>query len=471
VRREYANIKASAIPDLKSYESATSSIAAAPHFTPGGLMSSPKRPVLLCDGGYYGTLAAARTLGADGVPVLIADPNMLAPALWSRQVAGRFRCPPATDMKRFVNWARTLGRRYSQPVIYPTSDDISLVLALHRRELERDFQFYQPDLDTLLNLLDKSKLAQVVRAAGLDMPDTWVPSNPNQAEEMIRDLSGYLLIKPRTQSLLNTHSKGTIVFGGRENSVRTYTDFCRRNVLDPELATRFPDWTLPIIQRYHPEAVEKVYSIAGFIDRGGRNMAVRAAEKVLQLPSRLGTGLCFQSAPVDSGLASGLQQLLQRIGYFGVFEAEFIRLPGRSLLIDINGRLYNQLAFDVARGLPLPTLFYEGALGNDEAVAEATAAAAAAGADSTGPQAFCNRSRLAVLLGLRRVLGTMPRQEAGRWKEWCAAHPDSVIDAVADREDPWPRRFDRLRQLHSYLRHPRAFLRSTGYEQPQGAAS
>jgi D-aspartate ligase len=431
-------------------------------------MPNYKPPVLLCDGGYYGTLAAARTLGLNGVPVLVADPNILAPALWSRQVAGRFRCPPAADMEGFVNWVRTVGRKHSRPVIYPTSDDVSLVLALHRNELKNDFQFYQPELETLLNLLDKSRLAQVVRTAGLDMPDTWAPGNLRQAEEVIRGQSGHLLIKPRTQSLLSTHSKGTIVIGGREESVRTYADFCRRNVLAPQLAARFPDWTLPIVQRYHPEAVDKVYSIAGFIDRGGRNMAVRAAEKVLQLPSRLGTGLCFQSAQVDLGLALALQRLLQRIGYFGVFEAEFIRLPGRSLLIDINGRLYNQLAFDVARGLPLPTLFYEGALGNDEAVAAATAAAAATGADSTGPQAFCNRSRLAVLLGLRRILGTMPRQETQRWKAWYEADPDSVIDAVADRGDPWPQRSDLLLQLHSYLRHPRAFLRSTGYEQPQG---
>jgi D-aspartate ligase len=428
-------------------------------------MFNNKHPALLCDGGYYGTLAAARMLGRNGVPVLVADSNMLAPALWSCRVARRFRCPPAVETERFVNWARTVGRRHGQPVIYPTSDDVSLVLALHRRELERDFRFYQPDLDTLLDLLDKSRLAQVVRAAGLDMPDTWVPGNLRLAEEVIRNHTGPLLIKPRTQSLLNTHSKGTIVLGGREDSVRAYADFSRRNVLAPWLAARFPDWTLPMIQRYHPEAANRVYSIAGFIDRGGRNMAVRAAEKVLQLPSRLGTGLCFQSAQVDAGLALGLQRLLQGIGYFGVFEAEFIRLQGRSLLIDINGRLYNQLAFDVARGLPLPTLFYEGALGNDEAVAAATAAAA--GADSTGPQAFCNRSRLAVLLGLRRILGTMPRQEAGRWRKWHEADPDSVIDAVADRGDPWPRRSDLLLQLHSYLRHPRAFLRNTGYEQPQ----
>ena len=152
----------------------------------------------------------------------------------------------------------------------------------------------------------------------------------------------------------------------------------------------------------------------------------------------------------------------------GVFEAEFIRVAGKSLLIDINGRLYNQLAFDVARGLPLPTLFYEGALGNDEAVARATAAAAAA--DGSGPQAFCNRSRLGVLLGLRRILGTMPRQEVSRWKKWCEADWDSVIDAVLDRADPWPRRSDLLLQIHSYLRHPRAFLRNTGYDQPQTVA-
>jgi D-aspartate ligase len=434
-------------------------------------MLNNKPPALLCDGGYYGTLAAARMLGRNDVPVLVADCNMLAPALWSCRVARRFRCPPAVETERFVNWARTVGRKHGQPVIYPTSDDVSLVLALHRRELERDFRFYQPDLDTLLDLLDKSRLAQVVRAAGLDMPDTWVPGNLRLAEEVIRNQTGPLLIKPRTQSLLNTHSKGTIVLGGREDSVRAYADFSRRNVLVPWLAARFPDWTLPMIQRYHPEAVNRVYSIAGFIDRDGRNMAVRAAEKVLQLPSRLGTGLCFQSAQVDAGLALGLQRLLQRIGYFGVFEAEFIRLSGRSLLIDINGRLYNQLAFDVARGLPLPTLFYEGALGNDQAVAAAIAAAAEG--DSTGPQAFCNRSRLAVMLGLRRILGKMPRQEARRWEEWTEADPLSVIDAVADPGDPWPRRSDLLLQLHSYVRHPRAFLRNTGYNQPQhqGAGS
>jgi hypothetical protein len=61
----------------------------------------------------------------------------------------------------------------------------------------------------------------------------------------------------------------------------------------------------------------------------------------------------------------------------------------------------------------------------------------------------------------------MPRQEARRWREWYEADADSVIDAVADPADPWPRRSDLLLQLHSYVRHPRAFLKNTGYDQPQ----
>src|ERR1700743_3465731 len=107
------------------------------------IMSNSKTPVLLCDGGYYGTLAATRTLGANGIPVLVADPNILAPALWSSRVAGRLRCPPAADIDRFVSGVRPVGQRYPRPVIYPTSDDVSLVIALHRHELAREFRFYQ----------------------------------------------------------------------------------------------------------------------------------------------------------------------------------------------------------------------------------------------------------------------------------------------------------------------------------------
>jgi D-aspartate ligase len=436
-------------------------------------MAGRKARVLLCDGRYNGTLAAVRGLGRQGIAVLVADSSLLAPALWSCHVAERLRCPPAWDVDRFVKWAKATGRANDRPVIYGTSDDLSLVLAMYRAELEESFLFYQPEFASLVALLDKSRLIGHARAAGLDIPETWLPKSYSEAEQVIHDHDGLLLIKPRTQSLLRTHVKGAIVEGGRRSAVahgrrdgggaQVYADFRRRNRLAPEISARFPDWTWPMIQRYHPEAVDRVYSLAGFRDRGGHNVVMRAAEKVLQHPRQLGTGLCFETATVDADLAAGVRRLLADIGYFGVFEAEFIRLAGRALLIDLNGRLYNQLAFDIARGLPMPTLFYEGALGHDEAVAATLASIPTE--DTTGVHGFCNRSGLSSLVGLRRLLGTMSREDIARWKAWQTADTSTVIDAIADNEDPQPRVVEIIQQFLSCMRHPRAFIRSAGFDQ------
>ena len=78
--------------------------------------------------------------------------------------------------------------------------------------------------------------------------------------------------------------------------------------------------------------------------------------KVLQRPRRLGIGLCFASAAVPDDLRARATRLLDSLGYFGVFELEFIRSRGRYLLIDMNPRFYNQIQLDVTRGLDLPML-------------------------------------------------------------------------------------------------------------------
>jgi predicted ATP-grasp superfamily ATP-dependent carboligase len=359
-----------------------------------------------------------------------------------------------------LSWARATGRANHRPVIYGTSDDVLFVLAMHRAELEEYFLFYQPELESLTALLDKSSLIVHARAAGLGVPDTWLPTSDAEAEQVIRDQSGPLLIKPRTQSLLRTRAKGTIVHG---EGALAYAKFRSKHTLAPHVAARFPDWTWPMIQRYHPEAIERVYSLAGFRDRSGRNVIMRAAEKVLQQPRQLGTGLCFERAAVDADLAEGVRRLLANIGYFGVFEAEFIRLAAGALLIDLNGRLYNQLAFDIARGLPMPTLLYEGALGHDDAVAALLSAVPAE--DSSNPRAFCNRSGLSVLVGIRRLLGRISREDVARWRVWRNADASTIVDAIADRDDPQPRLADAMHQISSCLRHPRAFISSAGFDQ------
>jgi predicted ATP-grasp superfamily ATP-dependent carboligase len=415
-------------------------------------------PILLGDGACYGTLAAARALGREGIPVSIADRSRVAVAMWSRHVSRRLRCPPAQDVGRFVPWLLQVGRAHPQQVIYPTSDDMSLALALHRAELEEWFRFYQPPIESLISFLDKGRLHEHARIAGLAVPETWMPETGTEAGRIARDVGGMLVVKPRTQALLRTHLKGVVMSADPYSVEETYAQFRRKNLYRPELASRFPEATRPMIQRFYPEAVDGVYSLAGFRDEAGNHFAVRAATKVLQQPRRLGVGLCFEDAPVDPELAAGVRRLCERVGYFGIFEAEFIRTHGGARLIDFNARLYNQMAFDIARGLPLPQLVYAGALGEADRIAELMAGVSSP--RHNGPAAFCNGFGVALLVNAKRLAGGLSRADAERWQAWIDERRARSLDAVADQEDPRPMAFEALSQVYACLRHPRAFVRS-----------
>jgi D-aspartate ligase len=169
-------------------------------------------------------------------------------------------------------------------------------------------------------------------------------------------------------------------------------------------------------------------------------------------------GLCFEGAPVDPELARKSKLLLERVGYYGVFELEFILAEGRSLLIDFNPRFYNQVGLDVARGLPLPQLAWAAARGDDDEVArlaEHTPAGLAPDA-----HAFCNAFSFEVMLGAQWVIGSMSTGEVARWRRWRVDHRATLVDAVADADDRRPQIAEITKQLFEYVRNPRLFWRA-----------
>jgi predicted ATP-grasp superfamily ATP-dependent carboligase len=266
------------------------------------------------------------------------------------------------------------------------------------------------------------------------------------------------VVKPRTQVLLTTHGKGVIVDGAPSEIASAYARFRRANPYGPAFASRFPEATWPMLQRYHAQAMDGIYSLAGFRTEDGHGFAVLAENKVLQRPRRLGIGLCFEPAAVDAQLAERVRRLCERVGYFGIFEVEFIREGERSLLIDMNGRLYNQIAFDVARGLPLPQLAYAEALGHHGEVARLLESTRRVETGTT--RGFCNRFGLEVLVAAKRATGRMSHDDAARWRAWCDERNGNLVDAVADRDDPRPFAFEVAAQLYGYLRHPLSFVRT-----------
>jgi hypothetical protein len=164
---------------------------------------------------------------------------------------------------------------------------------------------------------------------------------------------------------------------------------------------------------------------------------------------------------VDKSVSEQLARLCRTLGYFGVFEAEFVS-DGQSLqLIDFNPRFYGQMAFETARALPLGYLAWLGALGKTDEIEQALGRAEA-WQEGRG-YAYCDRIYLNTVLLLQGLARKMPASEVRHWRKWQRHHNEQklMVDAAHERRDPLPGFAQGMHELYAALRHPRAFLRKT----------
>jgi predicted ATP-grasp superfamily ATP-dependent carboligase len=412
-------------------------------------------PILLSNAFWAGTLAAVRILGRHGIPVILADQDRLPPARFSRHLARYVRSPPPGES--FVEWLLDFGRREPGYVLYPTSDSLTYLYALHSEVLGRHFRLSLAPLDGIVSVLDKKRLYTLANAVGLSTPKTWFPETREDLLDLERRRTGALVVKPRTQILSRTQFKGSIVTPGM-SLAREYEEYARENTFGRALVDHYPDMARPMVQEYHPEASERIYLVAGFVDEKGELCAARASMKVLQWPRRLGLGVCFEHAPLDRRLLDGLRELCRAAGYHGLFQVEFIRTEDRDLLIDFNPRFYAPLAFEIARGLPLPLMVYTSACGYDTWLRSLVATAEQA--HETPIDALCNGFSFHVMVNTQRLSGRLSLEDARRWQKWYADREGRRVDSVADRHDPLPFVVYAAGELYRYVRHGKSFVRS-----------
>ena len=413
----------------------------------------PRPPILLHTAEAYGTLAAVRALGRAGIPVFVADPSRLAPARWSNYAVRRLTCPPTRNVGRYLDWLLAFGAACPGTVLTPTSDELAWLFAANLPALQRDFRLVAPAPDTLLEILDKRRLHEACARAGIATLPGWFPADEDELDQLSQELVFPLVVKPRTQLFHRTRSKGGVATDAR--SLRhLWRTLGGMGCTEPGLRRSAPELAEPFVQAYAPGAGEGVLSLSGFVDRSGEVFVVRAARKVPLRPVQLSVGVWFEAAAVDPSLAQSLRELCRQIGYFGVFEAEFVSWEGSYRLIDFNPRFYGEMGFDQARGLPLAQLAYLTALGDDAAARELAEQAK----DEVPLGPFVHR----LALGIEAKVLWLQRAPAPKQRLLAAAREERggpVLDFVQDDDDPLPALLDAGNLFAQYLRHPRSLIR------------
>lgn len=419
----------------------------------GGADGRRLAPALLADATWWGTLAAARDLGSRGVSVALASDARVAPARWSRHVARVVPCPSNADPARVLAWLVDFGRRTPGHVLYPTSDELAWLVSEHRETLGAHFRLYAPPLEALASLLDKHCLAQTASRCGLDVPRTWCPADEAELERLAREVSYPVYVKPRMQVFASTHGKGHQA-SDAASLVSAWRFWRDRVRFPPEIAARVPGIDRPVIQSSYAGS-DRIFTVDGFIDDTGELFCTLGCVKVLQLPRGSGPGICFEQAPVPQPIRDGLARLFRSVGFHGIFDAEFIEHEGQRLLIDVNPRFYNHMAFEIDRGMPLPWLAYLGAVGDRAAL---RAAVDETRRDTGGPSAYVHRLQFGLMLAVQRLGGQMPREEQWRWRDWRGRQGPRASDPARGAADPGPLVGELALEISRFLAHPRAYV-------------
>lgn len=417
-----------------------------------------KQPsVLLGSASSGGTIAAMRHLAGYGVGVNVIVDHAFCPAGWSRCTGRRHAGPVESDSVRYLHRLLAIGKSDPGQVLLPTSDELVWLYTTNAPLLARYFRLYQPPVDTIRRILDKALLEQAATSAGVAVLPSWDPRNLDELAELAPWLPYPVLIKPRTHVHRLRNDKGVVVRSADELATE-YPRFLARERYRFDETPRAPDAVRPVIQKFVEIGREGVVSISGFIGRSADVFVTRRSTKILQRSRPVGVGVCYESRPADPALSLAVHRLCRELGYFGLFEVEFILHDGAWTVIDFNPRLFNQIGLDLRRGLPLPMLAYLDALGESDALR--TLAAEAQDEGPAEQMVFCDSFTLHAILLAQALCMRARLKDLAYWRSWAKHNRAHMVRFAFDRSDPLPGIIHVLSELYLGFRAAPRFVRT-----------
>ena len=418
------------------------------------LLHKPQRSVILSTPGGGGTLAAARDLAANGFSVSILRTEAFSSAAWSKSVTRSFPMSSEKRSDKFLEQLIAIGKASPGQILLATSDETVWLYADKYDILKHYFTMYQPRMDTLHQVLDKQLFAAAANRAGVATLPSWDVRSLDDVKCLAPTLPYPILIKPRSHVQRLRNDKGTVAFSESDLIVK-YREVLARERLPSNDASYI--YSLPILQPYVDLNHQGVVSVSGFLDRAGELFVTRCTSKIMQRSQPAGVGVCFAALPDNPVLVAAARALCDELGYFGIFEIEFISYQGTWAAIDFNARLFNQTAIDSSRGMPLAVLACLDAC-NDK-VALRNAVSAAQSTNQNMPAVIYDSFTLRALLLGKYITGQINRGEYDYWRRWAKANKACAVDIAIDQRDPLPGIVHAVSEVYLGLRALPRFLK------------
>jgi D-aspartate ligase len=308
-----------------------------------------KAAALVIDVGWVNGLAAIRSLGRAGIPVLALDHRRSALGFRSRY-AKAVLCPDPQDERAFVSFLTELGDGLERPApVLPTHDEPLNAIARGRRRLGDRFRYPFPSWEALSRVQSKRAQLEAAAEAGVAVPRTLHPGSVEEARLAAAELGYPVLVKPSATE------------GYRRRFARPFRCENERELDQAYAQTEAYE---PMVQEVIPGGDEELYTLGSYLAEDGEPLGLFCGRKLRQTPPRVGTCRVGEAVWIDDVVRQGLALLLA-LGFHGISQVELKRDPrdGELKLMEVNPRLWQWHGLAAACGVDVPLLAYRDLVG------------------------------------------------------------------------------------------------------------
>jgi len=306
-------------------------------------------------GGDYQGLAIARSVGRQGVPVVIVDDERSIGRL-SRYCGTFESVPDLGDEQRIVDDLLSIARRRGLEgwVLYPTRDETVAALARNREVLSEVFRVPTAPWDAIRWAWDKRNTGRIAEQVGVPIPRSWQPAD--RAEIDLIDGEAPWAIKPAI--------KEHFFYATKAKAWRADSRAELKVLL--ERAWAIAGQGQMIVQELIPGDGRHQFGYCALYSKG-RPLATMVCRRRRQHPPDFGRASTFVETVDEPAVEALSERILGAIGYDGLVELEYKQDPrtGTFKLLDFNARTWGYHSIAPAAGVDFPYLLFRHALGED----------------------------------------------------------------------------------------------------------
>ncbi len=316
-------------------------------------MKKRKKKCIVTYGSSWSALAAARSLGAEDIEVIIGDHNAMAPGSFSKYTKHSFLYPnpekhPEKYLQKLIQVAKKYGGDDVDLVLMPLHTDC-FVVAANQDIFNGIAKLALPTFEQIKLAGNKALLAKFCDKHNILIPKTWQPESIKEFEAKIGDFKFPAFIKAQ-------ESNASLDLKGVKNTKEAKEFFLssiEKNKLEPS--------EYPIIQ----ETVDGKDFCSTFLFNHGEKKASMTYHNILDYPRKSGMGVLRETADAKQMEEIGAN-LLKLLNWHGVAEIDF-RWDGKNTpyLIEVNPRFWGGLGQSIAAGWNYPNMLFRLAVDGD----------------------------------------------------------------------------------------------------------